>query len=345
MSGCSTRRTSSTLRPRCATAGTASSWRRSPRPTRRRFCPPRASTCDALEFPVMSWMRRLWREERPDVVHANWLPSYGFLAALLRLRPLVAMAWGSDVYGATRCDEGERALRHAARERGDERLCGPRRAARRDRRGSASDVPAQLGGRPGTFTPRTSGAVRRRSGCRRRRLSSARARCAAVQPGRDCRTPSRTSLPPSQARSSVQAHRSRSARHRTAALAGPYASSGTSPTTSWPTTTGPRSLHLDPRHRQLAAIGVGGHGVGLRVRRLRPPVGARADRGRLPRSDRPGRAEAVGGAIRRLLAEPGLAERIGAEARSLVERHRDQRVEMDRLSALYDDLSTKGRAR
>ena len=33
---------------------------------------------------------------RPDVVHAHYLTSYGFLAALAGLRPLVVTAWGSD---------------------------------------------------------------------------------------------------------------------------------------------------------------------------------------------------------------------------------------------------------
>jgi glycosyltransferase involved in cell wall biosynthesis len=49
----------------------------------------------------------------------------------------------------------------------------------------------------------------------------------------------------------------------------------------------------------------------------------------------PPRADAVAAAIRRLLTEPGLADRLGAAARSLVERHRDQQAEMDRLSDLY----------
>jgi glycosyltransferase involved in cell wall biosynthesis len=54
-----------------------------------------------IEVPALLWARRVVRETRPDVVHAHWLPAYGFMAALLRLRPLIAMAWGSDVYAAT----------------------------------------------------------------------------------------------------------------------------------------------------------------------------------------------------------------------------------------------------
>lgn len=35
----------------------------------------------------------------PDLVHAHWLPEYGWLAARERLHPLVCSAWGSDVFG------------------------------------------------------------------------------------------------------------------------------------------------------------------------------------------------------------------------------------------------------
>lgn len=37
---------------------------------------------------------------RPSLVHAHWLPEYGWLAARSGLRPLVSSAWGSDVLGA-----------------------------------------------------------------------------------------------------------------------------------------------------------------------------------------------------------------------------------------------------
>ncbi|MGN6372016.1 MAG: glycosyltransferase [Solirubrobacteraceae bacterium] len=50
--------------------------------------------------PSTLWIRRLMRELRPDVVHAHWLP-YGVMARLGGARPLVATAWGSDVYLAT----------------------------------------------------------------------------------------------------------------------------------------------------------------------------------------------------------------------------------------------------
>ena len=45
------------------------------------------------------WIRRLCHDTRPDVVHAHWLCGYAAFAALAGASPLVAMAWGSDVFG------------------------------------------------------------------------------------------------------------------------------------------------------------------------------------------------------------------------------------------------------
>ncbi|HEU4974689.1 MAG TPA: glycosyltransferase, partial [Baekduia sp.] len=68
-----------------------------------------------LEHPAALWLWRLAREVRPAVVHAHWLPASPFHAALLRLRPLIAMAWGSDVFKANRAAtlRSRYALRHA----------------------------------------------------------------------------------------------------------------------------------------------------------------------------------------------------------------------------------------
>ena len=46
------------------------------------------------------WIRRLCHDIRPAVVHAHWLCGYAAFAAIARATPLVAMAWGSDVFGA-----------------------------------------------------------------------------------------------------------------------------------------------------------------------------------------------------------------------------------------------------
>lgn len=42
-------------------------------------------------------LRKLYAALCPDVVHAQYITSYGFLAALAGLRPLVVTAWGTDV--------------------------------------------------------------------------------------------------------------------------------------------------------------------------------------------------------------------------------------------------------
>ena len=48
------------------------------------------------------WIHRLLSELRPDVVHAHWLCGFACFAALAGAKPLVAMAWGSDVLRADR---------------------------------------------------------------------------------------------------------------------------------------------------------------------------------------------------------------------------------------------------
>lgn len=70
-----------------------------------------------LALPVL---RRLAARLRPEVVHAQYLTSYGFLAAAAGLRPLVVTAWGSDVLVSPRESRVARALvgyalRHADR--------------------------------------------------------------------------------------------------------------------------------------------------------------------------------------------------------------------------------------
>lgn len=48
-------------------------------------------------FLAVPTLRRLFKRLMPDVVHAQYVTSYGFLAALAGLRPLVLTAWGTDV--------------------------------------------------------------------------------------------------------------------------------------------------------------------------------------------------------------------------------------------------------
>lgn len=68
-----------------------------------------------LALPVL---RSLYRRLRPDVVHAQYVTSYGFLAAAAGLRPLVVTAWGTDVLISPRQSRLSRwiasfAVRHA----------------------------------------------------------------------------------------------------------------------------------------------------------------------------------------------------------------------------------------
>ena len=48
------------------------------------------------------WIRRLLGDVEPDITHAHWLCGFACFAALAGARPLVAMAWGSDVLRADR---------------------------------------------------------------------------------------------------------------------------------------------------------------------------------------------------------------------------------------------------
>jgi L-malate glycosyltransferase len=48
-------------------------------------------------FAALFSLRALYRRLRPDVVHAQYITSYGFLSAFAGLHPLVLTAWGTDV--------------------------------------------------------------------------------------------------------------------------------------------------------------------------------------------------------------------------------------------------------
>ncbi|HAT29422.1 MAG TPA: hypothetical protein DCW29_00795 [Janthinobacterium sp.] len=48
-------------------------------------------------FIALFRLRKLYRTLAPDIVHAQYVTSYGFLAALAGLKPLIVTAWGTDV--------------------------------------------------------------------------------------------------------------------------------------------------------------------------------------------------------------------------------------------------------
>lgn len=51
-------------------------------------------------FALSGALGRVSREVKPDLVHAHYLPEYGWMAARNHLAPLVSSAWGSDVLAA-----------------------------------------------------------------------------------------------------------------------------------------------------------------------------------------------------------------------------------------------------
>lgn len=42
-------------------------------------------------------LRKLLKDEPPDILHAGWVQHYGFISALCRFHPLLIMPWGSDI--------------------------------------------------------------------------------------------------------------------------------------------------------------------------------------------------------------------------------------------------------
>lgn len=290
-----------------------------------------------MELPAMPWARRLYRELRPDVVHAHWLPAYGFLAAVMRLRPLIVMAWGSDVYQATpiQLRQARYAIRSAAVAMSDSadlvgRLidlgadpqrtyelnwgvdldrfapAANRAAARREL--GLHDGPVVLSPRalqplynPGVIVDAFEEAVR---GVPRAQLVLKHIGSGEPDLGRPLPTGAR-----------IVGHvpyERLAAFYRAADVCVSIPDSDSSPRSVWEAMASGCACVLSDLPWVHELIEDGRHALVV------PPE--------------PG---AVAAAIRRLLTEPGLADRIAGEARSLVVERRDQRVEMDRLSELY----------
>ena len=43
------------------------------------------------------YLRITVKKINPDIIHSGYVPIVGFLSALLRIKPLVVMPWGSDI--------------------------------------------------------------------------------------------------------------------------------------------------------------------------------------------------------------------------------------------------------
>jgi glycosyltransferase involved in cell wall biosynthesis len=295
-----------------------------------------------LQLPALLWIRRLLGRVRPDVVHAHWLSAYGFLAAISRARPLIVMAWGSDVYAATprQLRQCRFALRHADVAMTDSQ--------------DLLDRLIELGARPErthllnwgvdleAFAPAPDRvAVRRLLGLGDGPLVlSPRALTPLYNPRviLDAFEQLRARVPDAQL---VLKHIGESAPdlgrplpdgariighvpyelmpeyYRAADVCVSIPDSDSSPRSVWEAMAcgcpcvisdlpWARELIEDGRHALLAAPYAG-------------PVSA---------------------ALERVLTDAQFAARIGGEARRLVEMHRDQVTEMDRLSALYERLAT-----
>jgi glycosyltransferase involved in cell wall biosynthesis len=294
-----------------------------------------------IELPAMSWVRRLFREVRPDVVHAHWLPAYGFLAAAMRLRPLVVMAWGSDVYRATpwQTRKSRFAVGHADVAMTDSadlvaRLVKLGARAERtyelnwgvdlDRFAPAADrVPVRrqldLGEGPLVLSPRALQPLYNpdviAEGFERAAVAGAQLVLKHIGTGEP---DIGRSLP---AGSRVVGHvpyERLADWYRAADVCVSIPNSDSSPRSVWEAMACGCACVLSDLPWVHELIEDGRHALVV------PPD--------------PG---AVATAIRRLLAEPGLAARIGAEARALVEAHRDQSAEMDRLSELYRSVARR----
>jgi glycosyltransferase involved in cell wall biosynthesis len=299
-----------------------------------------------LELPAFFWLRRVWREERPDVVHANWLPSFAFLAAALRLRPLVAMAWGSDVYGASPATlrKAGYAVRRAdvAMSDSDDLLrrvieLGAEPAATfllnwgvdleafapvADRRPLRRALGLPEDG-PVVLSPRALGPLYNPEV-----IVDAFATTARDAPGAQLvlkhigTAPPALLLPDSARLVGHVPYEQLPTYYQAAEVCVSIPSSDSSPRSVWEAMACGCACVISDLPWVHELIEDGRHAVVV------PPE-----------------REAVAGALRRLLIEPGLAARIGAEARQLVERHRDQRSEMDRLGRLYEELAATGRKR
>ena len=47
---------------------------------------------------AVSYLKRVIRSESPDILHAHYATSFGFIAALTGFHPFIISVWGSDVY-------------------------------------------------------------------------------------------------------------------------------------------------------------------------------------------------------------------------------------------------------
>jgi glycosyltransferase involved in cell wall biosynthesis len=283
-------------------------------------------------------VRREFRRTQPDVVHAHWLPGAAFMAALVRARPLIAMAWGSDVYAADRrrllqcrytlrrCDVAmadSRALLDrlielgAASERArlmrwgvDLELFSPpndRAAAKRDL--GLPDAPVILSAR-GLAPVYNPDVVLSAFELLRERVPDAVLVLKHLSPGEPALAGRR--VPPGVRIVGNVPYEQLPAYFRAADVCLSIPQSDSSPRSVWEAMACacPCVLSDLPWTRELIED----------------------DRHALLVSTEP---EATAASLERVLTDQSLADRLRIEGRALVERHHDRNIEMDRLSELY----------
>ena len=288
-------------------------------------------------------MRRTVRDARPDVVHAHWLPGAAFMAALVRARPLVSMAWGSDVYAADRRRllQCRYALRRSDVAMADSRdlldrlielgadperaylmrwgvdlelfAPAPDRAAAKRELG-LPDAPVILSAR-GLAPVYNPDVVLAAFELLRERRPDAVLLLKHMGAGE----PELGSLPPGVQVVGNVPYERLADYFRAADVCVSVPRSDSSPRSVWEAMACgcPCVLSDLPWTREL--IEDGRHAL-------------------LVSSE----AEATAGSLERVLTDPALAARLRAEGRGLVERHHDRNVEMDRLSELYATTAARG---
>jgi glycosyltransferase involved in cell wall biosynthesis len=286
------------------------------------------------------WVRRLLREVRPDVVHANWMPGFAFHAALAGARPLVAMAWGSDVLRTSRAQH--LAASFAAR-RADLVMADSQALVDATvRLGAKRTMLVQWGVDLERFSPPTEprGAIRARLG---------------LGPGPLVLSP-RSVMPVYNIPTIVEAFGLLAADRPDLQLSVKHMGTGEPDLGPLPY---PDRVHVIGHvpHEQLAdhyraadvCVSVASSDSSPRSAWESLACGTPLVVSDLPwvhelleheRSAMvvPIEAEAIAAAIARVLDEPELASRLQTEGRRLVEEHHDRRREMDRVADAYRDL-------
>jgi glycosyltransferase involved in cell wall biosynthesis len=289
-------------------------------------------------------VRTLVRNIRPDLVHAHFLTDFAAAAALARARPLLATAWGSDVQRPTRRQAVLRrfALRGATAITAPtphlvERLAALGVTAKRTRRvGWGVDL--------SYFAPNTEAraAARRRLGVEGPVVLSPRALRPLYNPGLVLEAferlrselpdaslllvdaaSDRPGLPPSPEGVRVLgpvAHAEMANLYRAADAVVSVPSLDGSPSSVWEAMASARPVVVSDLPWLEGMVEANREAL---VVPLEP--------------------SAVASALGRLLRDRGLAERIGAAGRALVERTQDERLEMNRLSELYEELALRRR--